>query len=273
MKMNQQHKIFYGALTLLALMMAVPVFGQNAKKMVRKGNKLFDKEKYSDAEVQYRKALEKHPKYEKGTFNLGEALYKEKNYDEAGKHFLDISKKSKSDNLKAKSWYNLGNVLMQKKQYEKSIQSYINSLRINPNDYNAKYNLEYARKKLKQQQQKNKQNKNNKDKKKNKDKNKKNQDKKNKNDKNKDKKKDQNKKNDQNNKNKQNKNNQNKQNKNKNQQNKGGKQNQRPKMSKADAQRMLDALRNNEKNTLKKLEKKKAKQSKANPMSSTGNGF
>lgn len=266
MKMNQQHKIFYSALTLLAVLMAAPVFGQNAKKMVRKGNKLFDKGKYSDAEVQYRKALEKDPKFEKGTFNLGDALYKEKNYDEAGKHFLDISKKSKSDNLKAKSWYNLGNVLMQKKQYEKSIQSYINSLRINPKDYNAKYNLEYARKKLKQQQQKNKQNKDNKKNKNNKDKNKnkKNQDKKNKNDK--DNNKNQNKKNDQNNKNKQNKNNQNKQNQDKkNQQNKGGQQNQRPQMSKADAQRMLDALRNNEKNTLKKLEKKKAKVVKGKP--------
>ena len=264
MRMNQQHKILYGALTLLAVLMTLPALGQNAKKMVRKGNKLFDKGKYNDAEVLYRKALEKDPKFEKGTFNLGDALYKEKNYDEAGKHFLDINKKTKSGDLKAKSWYNLGNVLMQKKQYEKSIQSYIHSLRLNPKDYNAKYNLEYARKMLKKQQQKKNQNKNNKKNKNNKNKNKKkqNQNKKNKNDKNK--KKNQKNKNDQNKKNNQNKNKPN-QNKNNQKQKQGGQKNQRPQMSKADAQRMLDALRNNEKNTLKKLEKKKAKKVKGKP--------
>ncbi len=217
------------------------VNAQNVKPLVRKGNALFKKGKFSDAEVAYRKALEKNPKYEKAQFNLGDAIYQEKNFKEAAPLFNNLIKNSKNSGLKANSLYNRGNTLMQQKHYEKSIKDYINSLRINPNDYNAKYNLEYARKKLKKQQQKKNQNRKNKKQNKNKEKNKKN-------------------KNDKNNKNQNNK----------NQNGKSNSQNQKqpsqpPHMSKADAQRMLDALRNNEKNTLKNLEKRKAKAVKGKP--------
>ncbi len=260
----RKHSILYWIISLAFGLTAFQAHAQNdVRPLVRKGNDLFKKGKYSDAEVEYRKALEKNPKYEKAQFNLGDAIYQEKNFKEADPLFGNLIKNSKDNTVKANSFYNLGNTLMSQKNYEGSIQAYINSLKLNPDDYNAKYNLEYARKMLKKQKQ-------NKDKKNNK--NKKNQNKKNKN-------KDQNKKNDnknkdknkdnKNNKNQNNKNQNNKQNQNnKNQNNQGNPKNQPnqpPQMSKADAQRMLDALRNNEKNTLKNLGKKKAKVVKAEP--------
>ena len=229
------------------------VSAQSVKTLVRKGNKLYDQKKYSDAEVMYRKAQAKNPKYEKSTFNLGDALYRQKNFKGAGNFFQHLAEMSKTPEYKAQSWYNLGNTLMSQKQYEKSIAAYINSLKLDPANMDAKYNLTYARKMLKkqkQQQKKQKQNKKN-------NKNKKNQNKQNQN-KNK---KDQNKKN-QNKKNQQKQNQQNQQQK-QNQQ----KQNQRKKqqISPQEAQRILNALKNNEKNTLKKLEKQKAKAIKARP--------
>lgn len=256
----RKHSIIYWVISLLFGLMTLQAGAQNVKPLVRKGNELFKKGKFSDAEVEYRKALEKNPKYEKAQFNLGDAIYQEKNFKEADPIFSNLVKNSKNNELKANSWYNLGNTMLSQKNYEESIKSFINSLRLNPNDYNAKYNLEYARKMLKKQQQKKNQDKNNKNK------NNKNKNQKNKNDKNKNKEKNKDNKNDKNNNNQNNKQNQN----NKNQNDQGNSQNQKqpnqpPQMSKADAQRMLDALRNNEKNTLKNLEKRKAKAVKGKP--------
>ena len=119
--------------------------------------------------------------------------------------------------------------MVESKQYDKGIQAYENALIDNPSDKDTKYNLEYAKMMLRKQQEQQKQNKQNKQDK----------DQKNKNDK-----KDQNK--DQQNQDKQ-------QAQNKNQ------QDENRKITKEDAQRMLDALKNNEKKTLVKLNKEKAK--------------
>ena len=212
---------------------------QSARTLIRKGNKLYEQKKFSEAEVQYRKAQAKNPKYKKSTFNLGDAVYQEKNYKGAENFFKNLVQQTKTHEYKAGAWYNLGNTLMQQKQYEKSISSYIQSLKQQPADMDAKYNLEYARKMLKKQKQQKKKQKQNK-----KNKNKKNQNKKNQN------KKNQNKKN-------QNKNKQQPQNQKENQ--KKNSQKKQQQISPQEAQRILNALKNNEKNTLKKLERAKAK--------------
>ncbi len=223
---------------------------QNAKKYVRKGNKQFDKGKYSEAEVQYRKALDKDPNSYKGKFNLGDAMYKQDNYKESGKMFNDLSDANLSPEIRAAAYYNLGNSLMKARKYQESINEFKQSLILNPNDYNAKYNLEYARKKLKDQQQQKKKNKNNK-----KNKNKQNQQKK------EQQKKDQQNKEQQQQQQKKQKQQQNKQNQ--NDQQKQKQQQQPQQISKNDAQRMLEALKNDEKKTLEKLERLKAKAIKA----------
>ncbi|VAW26540.1 hypothetical protein MNBD_BACTEROID07-358 [hydrothermal vent metagenome] len=214
---------------------------QSVKTFIRKGNKLYEQKKYSGAEVQYRKAQAKNPKYEKSTFNLGDAVYQEKNYKGAENFFKNLIQKTKTPEYKANAWYNLGNTFMKQKKYEKSIGSYIQSLKHQPADMDAKYNLTYARKMLKKQKQQKKKKKQNKKNKKN-NKNKKNQNKKN-----------------------QNKNKPKPQNKQGNQKKNNRKKKQQ--ISPQEAQRILNALKNNEKNTLKKLEraKAKAKAAKAKP--------
>jgi Ca-activated chloride channel family protein len=228
-------------------LLSAGVSAQSVKSLVRKGNKLYNQKKFSDAEVQYRKALAKNPKYSKGIFNLGDALYQQKNFKESENFFRHLAEMTLKPENKAKTFYNLGNTFMSQKQYEKSIDSYIRSLRLDPSNMDAKYNLTYARKMLKKQKQQQKKNKQNK---------KKNQNKQN-----------QNKKQNQNNKNQQKKNQNKKQNQKQNQnQNQNQKKQQNRKkqqISPQEAQRILNALKNNEKNTLKKLEKQKAKAVKA----------
>jgi len=238
---KQSFKYF---ILLLLVSASFGVLAQSTKNLIRKGNKLFEQQKYQDAEVKYRKALEKKPNYVKGKFNLGDAVYQEKNYKEAAKIFSELGEKTQTKEQKANSWYNLGNSLMQQKQYDKSVNAFIQALKQNPGDQDAKYNLVYARKMLKQQQKKKKQKQNKKNQKKKQGKNKKNQDKK---------------------KQKQNQN-QNKKDQQKQQpkdqqgnQKKNGRHKPTQQISSKDAKRMLDALKNNEKKTLHKLQKQKAK--------------
>ncbi len=211
---------------------------QNEKSLVRKGNRDYKKGDFSEAELQYRKSIEKNNKTQEGKFNLGDALYKQGKYDEAAGTFQNLSNEKTDKDLKAKSFYNQGNALLKAEKYQESANAYKESLKINPNDEDARYNYVYALSKLRQQQQQ-QQDKNNKDNKDNKDKNKDQQ-------KNQDKKDD--KKNDKN------------QQQNQNQQQKDQKdqkeQAQQPKISKEDAERMLQAVNNDEKELQKKMAKK-----------------
>ena len=138
---------------------------QDATKLLRQGNKLYEQGKYKDAEKSYRKSLELSKESTKGQFNLGDAVYKQRNFDESSKIFGEMAGSKLSSSDKAKVLHNLGNSLLEAKQYDKSILAYKNSLINNPADKDTKYNLEYAKMMLKQQQDQKKQDKKDQDKK------------------------------------------------------------------------------------------------------------
>ena len=235
---------------ILFLLQGSWLFAQQEKSYVHKGNELYQQKKYTEAEVNYRKSVEKKSKNIEGNFNLGDALFKQKKFAEAGEQFNQLAGESNNKTIAAKAYHNLGNSLLESKKLEESIDAYKKSLINNPKDDETRYNLAYAQEKLKEQQKKDKQNKDNK--KDNKNQDKKNQDKKNQDDKNKDQnKKDQDKKD-------QDKQNQDKKDQDKKDQ-KDGQQPQPNKLSKEDAERMLDALNNDEKQTQEKLKNKKLK--------------
>jgi Ca-activated chloride channel family protein len=224
---------------VLMLLNGSMLFAQDAKSYVHKGIELYNAKKYKDAEASYRKSVEKNQNVE-GNFNLGDAYYKQKKFDDAAQQFTSIGSASNNAAVKAKAYHNLGNTLLEGKKFQESIDAYKKSLLNNPKDDQTRYNLSYAQQMLKKQQDQNKKNKDqNKDKKDpNKDKNKQDQDKKDQ-DKDKD---------------KQN------QDKNKDDKDKQDKQQQQPNtVSKDDAQRMLDALNNQEQGTQDKLKAKKIK--------------
>jgi len=228
----------------IILLSGLRLFAQQEKSYVKKGNELYQQKKYKEAEADYRQALAKKNQNIEGNFNLGDALYKQKQFDKAGEQFNKLGE-SNNKPVAAKAFHNLGNTLFESKKLEESIEAYKKSLLNNPKDDETRYNLAYAQEKLKQQQQKDKNNKNKKDNKQNKDQQKKDQDKN---------KKDQDKKNQDKQKQDQDKQNQQKQDQ---------KQQPQPnKLSKDDAQRMLDALNNNEKQTQDKLKNKKLKGAK-----------
>ncbi|MCD6179799.1 MAG: tetratricopeptide repeat protein [Bacteroidales bacterium] len=232
------------------------VNAQSDKALVRQGNKSYQNNEFANAEINYRKALDKNPNSLSGTFNLADAVYEQKDFEKSAEMFAKIGQADLAKEQKGMAYYNLGNSLLKAKQYEQSIEAYKMALRNNPADADARYNLEFARQMLKNQQdkKKDKQDKKDQDKNQNKDQQKDKNDKKDQDkNQNKDQQKDKQDKKDQNK-------DQQKQQDNKNDQGKSEQQmndQQSKKISKKDAERMLEALKNNEKKTLEKLKKGK----------------
>lgn len=120
---------------------------QDAHKWLRKGDKAYEDKNFSDAEVNYRRALEKENS-PKGTYNLGNSTYRQERYDEAVKHFESAAAAAKDNAAKARAYHNLGNAHFKNQKYQESIEAYKNALRLNPNDLDTKQNLANALRRL-----------------------------------------------------------------------------------------------------------------------------
>ncbi|OPZ99840.1 MAG: Tetratricopeptide repeat protein [Bacteroidetes bacterium ADurb.Bin416] len=143
-------------ITFLSVLVMVPI-NLDAQKVVRKsirqGNKVYEKEKYTEAEIAYLKALETDPTSKEANYNLGNALFKQEKMKEAfEKYQLSLSKET--DPLKkAAIFHNSGNSLMAVNDYEKAVNLYKSALRLNPADDETRYNLAVAQALLRKQQQ------------------------------------------------------------------------------------------------------------------------
>lgn len=139
------------------LLVLTEASAQSDRNLTRRGNKDYRSGNFSDAELNYRKAIDKNPRNEAAGFNLGNAAYQQENYQEAGNNFKRIADMSNNASMEAKALYNLGNSLLSQQKYAESIEAFKRSLRLNPDDEDARYNFEYARRMLEQQQQNNNQ--------------------------------------------------------------------------------------------------------------------
>ena len=147
---------------ILLLICPALLFAQKESPDVRKGNRQYNKEQYTDAEINYRKGLDKNNNSFEAHFNLGDALFKQEKYPEAAEEFQKAGallqpkngKYSDADKKKlSQVWHNLGNSLYAQQQYDKAVEAYKNSLMANPKDDETRYNLIKAMQMLQQQQQ------------------------------------------------------------------------------------------------------------------------
>lgn len=150
------------------LLAGASAFAQKAeRKQVREGNDLYKTEKYTEAEIAYRKALDVNPRSTEGTYNLGNSLYKQQKFDEAAEQYqllagqeAKMRETPEGRTRLAEVYHNIGNIGMQKKEYAQSVEAYKQSLRLNPADDETRYNLALAQKLLNDQQQNQDQNQN-----------------------------------------------------------------------------------------------------------------
>lgn len=126
---------------------------QKENKHIRKGNELYQQKKYEEAEVEYRKALEKNNEATNAQYNLSNALYKQKRYKEASTILDELASKTKDPKELSRLYHNLGNAMLKDKDYENSIEAYKKSLKHDPNAEDTRYNLSYALKKMQRKEQ------------------------------------------------------------------------------------------------------------------------
>ena len=67
-------------ITVVTLLAAWPAIAQQERKFIREGNELFEKQDFEKAEVEYRKAADKKANSFEAAFNMADALYKQKKW-------------------------------------------------------------------------------------------------------------------------------------------------------------------------------------------------
>ena len=146
------------AVAIVLVMLAMSATAQTDRQYVRQGNKLFRNGDYPNAEVSYRKAIEKNPKNPQAVFNLGNALMAQKKDSAAVAQFESASKLETNPLRKAKAFHNMGVVCQSHKMYGEAIEAYKNALRLNPADNETRYNLVLCKHQQQKQQQNQQQN-------------------------------------------------------------------------------------------------------------------
>lgn len=207
---------------LLLFIVTTTCAQENDRFYVREGNRLFRDSLFSKAEAKYRKALELNPNAARTLFNLGNAQLMQQNPKEAIKQYESAVALEKNKFCKAQMYHNMGVIMQSSQQYAAAIDCYKNALRNNPHDNMTRYNMVLCQRLLKKSPQQDQQQQN------------------------KDQEKDKNGQNE-----KQEK--QNKENEQKQEQKK--KENDRNKMSEDNAEQLLNAAKQEEKNTQDKVKR------------------
>ena len=139
---------------LFATLFCLPLWGQKqVRDLTRSGNKLYRSKEYSKAEIDYRKALEVNKSDRTTIFNLANVLYRTDRGEEAGKLYQSLAPHLSllSPTQAADLTHNAGNTAFRAKQLEQAIEFYKESLRRRPSDEDTRYNLALAQKLLEDQ--------------------------------------------------------------------------------------------------------------------------
>lgn len=140
--------------------MTIPVVAQEENVFIREGNRHYKSNKFTEAEIAYRKGLLKNSNSMEATYNLGNALFKQEKYAEALEQYQKIVPSDKIPKEKlAAVLHNTGNALLMQQKVAQSIEAYKNSLKLNPKDDETRYNLALAQYLLRNQENNKDQNK------------------------------------------------------------------------------------------------------------------
>lgn len=143
-------------ITLLTLLMGVFGVSQNIDKtqlkaekqstdLVYQANELLSENNYTEAEMEYRKAISKAPNKAVGAYNLAHSYYKNGSFDEALFRSQEAAKNATSKVEKHRAFHNIGNILMQSKQCKQAVEAFKNALRNDPTDEETRYNYALAK--------------------------------------------------------------------------------------------------------------------------------
>jgi len=134
-------------ITSTIFLLVVPVkllLSQVENRTIETGNNYYRQQQYDKAQSEYDKALQNSPNNKIAKFNLANTLIRQDKKDEAGKLLGELNGKENTADIRSKANYNQGVIFTQEKKLEESIESYKDALRLNPEDKEARENLQKA---------------------------------------------------------------------------------------------------------------------------------
>jgi len=137
-------------LVILTLSLVVAACSPSAEKLNKEGNSAYAKQAYEEALSAYQFAQIESPELAEPYYNAANSLYRQGMYAEALEQLSQALSYAKEETLAENSFYNLGNSSFSTQEWENAIEAYKEALLLNPDDLDAKYNLELA---LQQQEQ------------------------------------------------------------------------------------------------------------------------
>lgn len=129
------------------------VYAQSDRQFIRSGNKLYRSQNYAKAEAEYRKAITKNGQNPQALYNLGCALMMQQKDSAAIVQYENAGKLESSKSRKAKIFHNIGVICQNHQMYGEAIEAYKESLRNNPDDNETRYNLALCKRQQKNQKQ------------------------------------------------------------------------------------------------------------------------
>jgi Ca-activated chloride channel homolog len=135
------------------LLMALVAIAQSVNSYIKEGNLFYKQSQFEQAESSYRQAVNADPANVEARFNLANALHQQKKFDEADRILAELQTGSADSSIRSASAYNQGVGHTKQKKLEESIAAYKQALRMDPEDQQARENLQKALRELKKQQQ------------------------------------------------------------------------------------------------------------------------
>lgn len=130
-------------------MSAAVMSAQPDRRFVRSGNRDFRKGDFKSAEIEYMKAVAKDSASTAANYNLANTLYRQGNFEQAGKKYEALKETVSAPSQAAAVYYNSGNAASESKDWQAAVEAYRQSLLLNPGDLDAKENYIYAKEMLK----------------------------------------------------------------------------------------------------------------------------
>jgi len=124
-------------------------WGSSLYSRYREGESLYCKKKYGQALNRFIDAQIESPEDARLKYNIANTHYKMKNYEEAVKSYLDVASTARDISLEEKVYFNLGNCFYKQGKLPEAVTYYKKALELDPNDQDAKYNLEFVREEIK----------------------------------------------------------------------------------------------------------------------------
>ncbi|MBI4389440.1 MAG: tetratricopeptide repeat protein [Nitrospinae bacterium] len=136
--------------TLLASFIPGTALGESFNAKIKGAVSSYNRQEYENAAKLFQDAQTDRPGDPRLAYNLGNSAYKLGKFDQAVHAYSQAL--ADDSPLKQNSLYNTGNALFRLGKLEEAVSAYKEALKLDPNDMDSKFNLEFAREQLKKRQ-------------------------------------------------------------------------------------------------------------------------